>query len=143
MPLEARVFTVAVALPILGLVVVILLLVEVRQYRAGRHLISRRRFALRMAAGLLLLLLLAAVFVGLFALKLRSAAARTEQFLAYWSGCLLVAVALVWVMLADMREVGDRFLQRQHEMWRDMAQFIAAHMTREGGPSRPEDDAPE
>jgi len=28
-------------------------------------------------------------------------------------------------------------------MWRDMAHFIAAHMTREGGPHRPEDDAPE
>jgi len=122
------VFTVAVALPILGLIVVILLLVEIRQYSAGRHLISRRRFALRLVTGLLILLLFAAVFVGLFVLRLREPYAHPTLFLGFWSGCLLVAVALVWVMLADMREVEDRFSQRQHELWRDMARFISNHM---------------
>jgi len=127
------VFTVAVALPILGLMVVLLLLVEVRHYRAGRHLISRRRFALRLLAGLLMLALLAAVFFGIFVLKLREAHGRAQLFLGFWSGCLLLAIALVWVMLADMREVGDRLTQRQHEIWRDMARFLASHMTRDRG----------
>jgi Fe2+ or Zn2+ uptake regulation protein len=36
----------------------------------------------------------------------------------------MLAVVLVWVMLADVREVGDRFTQRQHEIWREMARFL-------------------
>jgi uncharacterized membrane protein len=122
------VYSVAVALVTLGLIVVLLLLVEVRQYGAGRRFISRRRFALRLVAGLLMLVLLAAVFVGLFVLRLHNAYARPTLFLGFWSGCLLVAVALVWVMLADMREVEDRFSKRQHELWRDMARFVADQM---------------
>jgi len=113
--------------------VVVLLLVEVRHYRAGRHLISRRRFALRLVAGLLMLALLAAVFVGLFVLRLRDARGNPPLFLSFWSGCLVAAIALVWVMVADMREVADRSTQRQHQVWRDMARFIASHMTRDGG----------
>lgn len=135
-------FTVAVALPILALIIIILLLVEVRHYYAGRHLVSRRRFVLRIVAGLLLLALLAVVFVGLFVLKLHSARTQPTLFLGFWSGCLLVALALAWVMLADMREVEDRFTQRQHEIWRDMARFLAGHISPEDrGKSPPRDNA--
>jgi hypothetical protein len=125
-------FALALGLPILGLMVIILLLVEVRHYRAGRHLISRRRFALRLAAGLLMLALLAAVFVGLFLLGLRDARGNPPLFLSFWSGCLVAAIALVWLMLADMREVVDRSTQRQHQVWRDMARFIARQVSRDG-----------
>jgi len=118
-------FAVAVSLAVLAIMVVILLLVEVRQYRTGRRMISRRRFVLRLVAGLLMLVLLAAVFVGLFVLKLTEARANLSLFMGYWSACLIVALALVSVMMADMREVGDRFTERQHEIWRDMARFIA------------------
>lgn len=118
-------FAVAVSLAVLAVMVVILLLVEVRQYRTGRRMISRRRFVLRLVAGLLMLVLLAAVFVGVFVLNLTAARANFSLFMGYWSGCLIVALALVWVMMADMREVGDRLTERQHEIWRDMARFIA------------------
>jgi hypothetical protein len=115
----------------LGLLVLTLLLVEVRQYGAGRRLISRRRFTLRVIAGLLMLLLLGAVFLGLFKLKLYDAYERPQLFLGYWFGCIAMAVALVWVMLADMQEVEDRFSSRQHQMWREMARFVADNMKRE------------
>jgi len=118
-------FTVAVSLVVLGVMIATLLMVEIRQYRAGRYLISRRRFVLRLVAGLLMLVLLAAVFVGLFVLRLTDAGTRLSLFMGFWSGCIVVAVVLVWVMLADLREVGDRFTERQHEIWRDMARFIA------------------
>ena len=140
---EGDMFALAVALPILALIVVMLLLVEVRHYRAGRHLISRRRLGLRIAAGLLFLGLLAAVFVGLFVLRLQAGRAQPEVFLSFWAGCLLAAVALVWVMLADLREVRERFTDRQHEMWREMARFIASHMTGEASTERPRQDDPE
>ncbi len=135
------VFTVAISLVILGLIVVILLMVEIRQFRAGRRLISRRRFALRLVAGMLMLVLLAAVFVGLFVVRLTQAEARPASFMAYWSGCILIAVILVWVMMADVREVDDRVTERQHRIWRDMAQLVAGRMKRGGressGPERP------
>jgi hypothetical protein len=118
-------FAVALSLAVLVVMVVILLLVEVRQYRTGRRMISRRRFVLRLVTGLLMLVLLAAVFVGLFVLRLTEARANLSLFMGYWSACLIVALALVFVMMADMREVGDRLTERQHEIWRDMARFIA------------------
>jgi hypothetical protein len=138
------VFAVAVVLPILGLMVLILLLLEFRVYQAGRTIISRRRFVLRLIAGCLLIGLLAAVFAGIFLLGLRDATGHPQLFLAYWSGCLLIAVALIWVMLADMREVEDRLSQRQHELWRDMARFVADQLAaKERARSPAEGDDPE
>ncbi len=123
----------ALALLILSLLVMVLVLVEVRQYRAGRHMISRRRFALRVVAGLLMLLLLAAVFLGLFVLQLRDAYARPQLFLAYWGGCIVLAAALAWVMVSDMQAVEDGFSQRQHQLWREMARFVADHVNHDRG----------
>lgn len=135
------VFTVAISLVILSLLVVILLMVEIRQFRTGRRLISRRRFALRLVAGMLMLVLLAAVFVGLFVVRLTQAEAHPALFMGYWAGCILIAVILVWAMMTDVREVGDRLTERQHRIWRDMAQLLAGRMKREGressGPERP------
>jgi len=118
-------YSVAVAVPILAIIVVILMLVEVRQYRMRRHLINRRRFVLRMVTGALMLVLLSGVFVGLFVLRLSGAAGQPGLFFGYWSGCLAVAVILVLVMLADMQEVEGRSSEREHEIWREMASFVA------------------
>jgi len=121
----------AVGVPALAILVALLLVVEVRKYRAGRHLISGRRLALRLISGLLLIGLLAAIFVGLFVLRLVDASSRPQLFLAFWGGCLVGGFVLLFLMLADVREVEDRSLKRQHEMWRDFARFIAGQM--EGG----------
>ena len=129
------VFTIAILLVILSLIVVILLMVEIRQFRTGRRLISRRRFALRLAAGMLMLVLLAAVFVGLFVMRLTQADAHPALFMGYWTGCIVIAVVLVWAMMADVREVDDRLTERQHQIWRDMAELLASRMKREGGES--------
>ncbi len=118
-------YAIAITLAILGTTLVVLLYLEIRNFRTGRTLITRRRLMLRVLAGMLLMSLIAAVFVGLFLLKLESAQGREALFLIYWCSCLGVAIALVWVMLADLQEVEDRFSQRQHEIWRDLAQFAA------------------
>ena len=140
----------AVALPALAILVALLLVVEVRKYRAGRHLISGRRLALRLISGLLLIGLLAAIFVGLFLLKLADAGSRPQLFLAFWGGCLVGGFVLLFLMLADVREVEDRSLKRQHEIWRDFARFIAGQMERNQaepgslpGDSQPEDERKE
>jgi hypothetical protein len=125
------VYTVAISLAILGMMVLLLLALEVRSSRARRTLITRRRLLLRVAAGLMLLALVSAVFVGLFVLRLVDAQSRPQLFMVYWLSCLLIAVALVWVMLADLQEVEDRFNARRHEMWHDMARFVADQMKTE------------
>jgi cytochrome c biogenesis protein CcdA len=122
------VHTIGVSLAILGIMVVLLLLVEVRSFRTRRTLITRRRLLLRLAAGVMLLALLSAVFVGLFVLRLVDTQSRPQLFVAYWSGCLLIAIALVWAMLTDLREVEDKFNARRHEIWHDMARFVAEQM---------------
>jgi hypothetical protein len=135
-----------VALPILVMVLVLLLLVEVRRYRSGRHLLSARRFALRIAAGALMIGLLCAIFAGLFVLHLTSASGRAELFVIYWFGCIAVAVILMFVMVADMRAVEQGYARRQHEIWRDFARFIATAIKpsepdgRTGPPEGPSDE---
>ncbi len=134
-------FAIALALAILGAALLVLLYLEIRNYRVGRTLISRRRLVLRVLAGVLLLSLIAAVFVGLFLLKLETAQGREVLFLIYWCSCLAVAIALVWVMLADLQEVEDRFSQRQHEIWRDMAQFVTDQVkSKQGEDTGPKGD---
>jgi Na+/melibiose symporter-like transporter len=117
-------YAVAVALAVAAMLVLVLVAIEIQAYWRGRTLISRRRLKLRLVAGALLLSLLAAVFLGLFVLGLRNAHQHPQFFLAYWSCCLAAAIALIWVMLADLQEVEDRFSQRQQEIWRDMARFV-------------------
>jgi hypothetical protein len=125
------VYTLALSLAILGIIVTLLLVMEVGNYRARRTLITRRRLLLRVAAGLMLLALLSGVFVAVFILRIVDAQSRPQLFLTYWSGCLLLAIALVWVMLMDLREVEDRFKARQREIWRDMARFVVDQMNAE------------
>jgi Na+/melibiose symporter-like transporter len=117
-------YAIAVGLPAVAILVLVLVVIEIHAYLRGRTLISRRRLKLRLVAGALLLSLLAAVFLGLFVLGLRNAHQHPQFFLAYWSCCLAAAIALIWVMLADLQEVEDRFAQRQQEIWRDMARFV-------------------
>lgn len=129
-----------IVLPMLAVVVFLLLLVEIRRFRSGRHLLSARRFALRIIAGLLMMGLLCAIFLGLFVFRLTSAISRADLFLAYWFGCIAVAFVLMFVMVADMRAVEDGYARRQHEIWRDFARFIAGTMPR--SPQQGEPDQP-
>ena len=77
-------YVLSILLPALGIGVIILMLVEAREWQARRTVISRRQVALRMLGGLLLLCLLTAIFLGLFILGLRSPTGRPVLFLAWW-----------------------------------------------------------
>lgn len=127
----------AVLLPALTVLVILLLIGEVRKYRAGQHLISNRRLILRLIAGALMVALLAAIFIGVFVVKLLDASARPRDFLVFWGSCMGAAFVLMLVMLADVREVEDRSLKREHEIWRDFARFIAGQIKRGEGQSKP------
>jgi hypothetical protein len=116
---------IAVLLPLLIMGVLLLLWGEVRRFRAGRHFVSPRRLSLRLAAGALMIVLLIAVFLGLFVLHLDAVGSRPHLFMMFWSCCMGLAVALILVMLADVREVGARYSERQKQIWSDFASFLA------------------
>jgi len=128
-------YAVGISLTILGLIVLVLLLLEIRSFQAGRTLITRRRLVLRVVAGLLLLALLVAVFVGVFILRLTAPQERPQLFLVYWTSCLLAAVVLVWIMLADLQEVENRYTERRQQIWRDMEEFVGHELA---GKKKPE-----
>jgi hypothetical protein len=136
---------VAILLPALGIAVIILMLVEIREWRSGRSVISSGQAVLRLAGGFLLLGLLTAIFLGLFILGLRRPVGRPILFLAWWSGCLALAIVLLVISFADMRRVAQRRRERETELWRDFARVLAERIKRErgdgGGEGAPRDDS--
>ncbi|HUT75395.1 MAG TPA: hypothetical protein VM221_11265 [Armatimonadota bacterium] len=123
----------AVLLPALGIGVIILMLVELQQWRAHRTLISGRQVALRMVGGIILLALLTAIFLGLYLLGLRSPAGRPGFFIAWWLGCLVAAIALIYVALVDVRHVEEHRREHENALWRDFARTLAERIRRERG----------
>jgi uncharacterized membrane protein len=135
---------VGIALLLMTAGAVALLVTEIYRRFTGASLVSRRRFALRLIAGLLLVSLLVAVFLGLFVLGLEEAGARPNLFLAFWSGCVVIAFLLIFVMLADMREVEDSYSRHQREIWGDFARCLADSLEDSPQEHAPQpDDEPE
>jgi hypothetical protein len=129
---------VGVLLAIAAFTITWLFLMEALRYRAGVHLITPRRFRLRLAAWLLAMLLCACMFVQFELISPRYAIAHPALVLALWTVCLVSAVALIGIMLADIREVENRVRQRESEIWRDFAHMLAAHGDQAKAPEKPE-----
>jgi len=123
--------TLSILLPALGIGVIILMLVEFRAWRAGRSVISAGQIALRMVGGGILLVLLAAIFLGLFILHLRSPHGQPILFLVWWTGCLTLAIGLLFLALEDMRHVEQRQREQEHQIWREFARMMAERIRRE------------
>jgi protein-S-isoprenylcysteine O-methyltransferase Ste14 len=120
--------TLSILLPALAIGVIILMLVEFRAWRAGRSVISAGQIALRMVGGAILLALLAAIFLGLFILHLRNPHGQPIVFLAWWTGCLILAIGLLFLALEDMRHVEQRQREQEHQIWREFARMMAERM---------------
>jgi len=116
--------------------VLTLIAVEVRQWRTGRRLISRRRFVYRMIGGTLLFVLLGLMLYGLVFAGLGKPGERPAMFLAFWGLCLLLGLSLVVLAIADLREIGRQQLERQEEIWRDFARGLAGDARRESDPEQ-------
>lgn len=129
---------------VLGFVAVIVaaaLGLEVRRWRAGRHFISRRRFIIRLVAGMILIALLGAIAAGLYWFDLQHPEGKAALFLAFWSLCLLAGFALLLLAIADLREVSANLRQSQQQVWKDFARLVADKLKKDDpGTSRPGDD---
>jgi len=131
--------TLSILLPALGIGVIILMLVEFRAWRAGRSVISAGQIALRMVGGGILLVLLAAIFFGLFILHLRHPHGQPILFLIWWTGCLILAIGLLFLALEDMRHVEQHQREQEHQIWREFARMMAERMRGDRG-DKPRDN---
>jgi len=131
--------TLSILLPALGIGVIILMLVEFRTWRAGRSVISAGQIALRMVGGGILLVLLAAIFLGLFILHLRHPHGQPILFLIWWTGCLILAIGLLFLALEDMRHVEQHQREQEHQIWREFARMMAERMRGDRG-DKPRDN---
>jgi uncharacterized membrane protein len=122
--------------------VLLLIAIEIRKWQTGRSLVSRRRFLLRMAGGALLWVLVAAVFVGIYILRLGSARGQPVLFLAFWLGCVVIAFVLMFLAVADMREVERQQTRHQTDLWREMARMIAGKPQPEEKPKQDGEGGP-
>ena len=122
---------VAVLLAALFFAVLILAMVEARQYTSGRSLITRRRFVIRMLGAGLMLAEVAAIFLGLFVLNLRSPRGHPWLWAAWWASCLIGGFVLMFLALADAKELEARQRERERQLWRDFARTLAPRKERD------------
>ena len=127
-------YAIAMVLAALFFAVLTLVLIEVRKYATGRSLIGRRRFIIRILGAALLLADVAAIFSGLFLLNLRRPAGHPWLWLGWWSGCIIVGFALMFLALADAKELEAVQGERERQLWRDFARELKPRAESEKGP---------
>jgi len=118
--------------------IITLMLVELREWRTGRTLISGRQLLLRLAGAGMLVLLLAAVFIGDYILGLRRPQGHPLLFAAWWMGCLALAIGLLFMAFADLRHVKHRRRQHENEIWREFARLLADRIRRDRSQDKPD-----
>ena len=113
----------AITAVLLALMAGMLLLIwrEVRQRRTQRLIISRRRWVLRLAAGSLLFLLLLAIFIGISWLEMDTPQGHPIAFAAFWLGSIVLGFALIFIAIADMKEIEEHHDRKEAEIWREFA----------------------
>ena len=129
----------AIVSAVLAGAVALLLGIEIRRWQVGRRLISRRRFIIRVIAGAVLVSLFAAIAIGIHWFDLHSSRGKPGLFVAFWFACLTAGIGLVFLAIADLKEVGSSFNQSQHEIWRDFAKLLAARLDKTPPPAEKED----
>jgi hypothetical protein len=141
-------------LAVLVVAIIVLLLVETRQYRSGRSLINRRQYVIRMIGGVLMLGLVVALFVGIYVFDLTSPPPRPLALTVFVIACLVLLFGLMFMAVADAKAVEKRQGEAEGRLWRD---FLIQMARLEGGKTdqseaaaedddqpqqRPGDDAP-
>ena len=120
-------YAAGVFLAIVAACVAIMIAVQVHEYVRGRTLLSPRHFALRMAAGALLLLVITGIYAGML---LPFGSPLTE--LAYWLGLVVVAVGAGFMAALDLRVLERVKHQQRAELYRSLAEDEARLRCTEG-----------
>jgi len=103
-----------VAVLLLGLMVgvVVLALVEVRSWQAGRRIGPIRQMYWRIAGAGLSFVILLLMFIGRYLLR----NVHPLTAISYWVGCLGLACVLFLLALWDMRETGRVLSEKRKEL---------------------------
>jgi len=88
----------AVVLGVLG--IIILMATEIQKWHKKRTIVHGMQLFVRMMGGMLMLILLAHLFGGIMYAQLGDL--PTAQFILYWIKCVLLALALCLVAVADV-----------------------------------------
>jgi len=101
------------------LLVIAVLALEVRAWRAGRREVTRRQRSLRVASAVLLVAIMAMVLVG--DRWLRESYGLLAA-MAYWAFCLGLTISLFVLALLDLKEVGLSYGEDRKRILRDFAE---------------------
>lgn len=88
---------------------------QVLQYRRGQHVISKRQLVMRLVTAALLLTIIVLIFwAALYQWPSPLAA------LIFWTALTLVAILVIFIALADLRQVEREKHLRQAELYRSI-----------------------
>lgn len=121
------VFTVATVLAMLAIIV--LAGREVAVFRGDRDAYPLRRLTLRVSTAFCLVFLLGSILVGVHPPFHLDDLHRTDPrvFLAFW-GCIgLLTCAVLCLVIADLRTIQEETRHESSQLWREIAETIAAH----------------
>ena len=98
--------------------VIAVLALEVRAWRAGTRVVTRRQRALRVASAVLLVAIMAMILVGDRWLR---ESYGLPAAIAYWVFCFGLALSLVVLALLDLKEVGLGYGEDRKRILGDIA----------------------
>jgi ABC-type tungstate transport system substrate-binding protein len=104
---------------LVGVVALVIgMMLEVRNWRTGRRIISRKQQVIRLSTGVLLIILFGMMIAG-------GSVADTGNpfgFMLYWMGCFVVGCLAVVLMLLDLREVGETYRKQHKEILKRLSE---------------------
>ncbi|MCX7598502.1 MAG: hypothetical protein N2512_06485 [Armatimonadetes bacterium] len=109
--------TAQIILAVMGMGILILAAAQAVEYLGGRSLISAKHFALRMLMAALLLICVAAIYVG----AIVRWASRWHE-LGYWLGVLTGTIIITMLAMLDLRWCERLKHQRRAELYRSLAE---------------------
>ena len=103
----------------LGMVLVIVLLsLEIHGWVTGARLVNRKQKVLRATSGVFILMILAMVLIG----DGPAQAYHPLAAVAWWTGSFALAVAVVLMALADMKQVALRFAAERKQCFGELSE---------------------
>ncbi|HOF88347.1 MAG TPA: hypothetical protein PLZ36_09635 [Armatimonadota bacterium] len=121
------------------LVIVGLALREVALFARRHEGYPLRRFTLRLSTAGMLFFLFGSIFLGVRVFGLANPVGFDTYWIAFWAFVTMLTFAVLCLVLADLRTLGEETRSEAAVRWQEMARMLAAH-TRETG-EEPRDDA--
>ncbi len=115
-------YTAGVGLLVAAMAVVTGAVLQILQYRAGRHIITRGQLVTRLLTAGLLLVVIGLIFFGVM-YPWPGAVAE----LGFWTSLTVVAVVVIVLAVLDLRQVDRQKHIRQSELYRAIQELQDSH----------------